>query len=100
MRIPVITINKPYPLEVTATVENNTKEYLSGKTVTGIALYIEQPACDGQGFLAMSLLIPDCGEIKLLKNDGFEENVMCDVIKKISGLREEIIEYINERKTT
>ncbi len=97
MRIPVITINGSEPIDVTATVENGTKEYLSGKTVTGTALYVEQPDANGQGFLAMSLLIPKSGEMMLLKNNGFSESSAQWIIGKLSMLQDEIVEYVKEK---
>ena len=111
MRIPVMTINGTRPIEITATVENGTKEYLSGNVVTGVALYVEQPDSSGQGFLAMSLLIPDCRErktegaaskrrsqdITILRNYGFAESDARKIVSKLSGLQEEILDYVYER---
>ena len=92
-----MTIKSAEPIEVTATVEKSTKEYLSGKTVTGIALYIEQPERNGQGFRAMALLIPEQGEMALLKNDGFEEDTVQWIIGNLSRLQEEIVDYVYEK---
>lgn len=83
-------------IEVTATVHNNSKEYFSDKTVTGIALYIEQNSDELEDFMTMTLLLSPEGEVTLLKNNHFPQETVERFIHKAVILKDEIRDYIRE----
>ena len=94
MRYPIITIHGRDDIEVTATVENNTKEYLSGKTVTGIVLYVEQ--FDMNEWKAASILMSNNKNSELLCNKGFSQAFIDSFLSGISGLSDIIRGIINQ----
>ena len=99
MRYPIMTIYGRHgkgDIEITATKENNTPEYLSGALVTGIALYIEQ--WNDNDLPAMSILICQDGEIKLLRNQGFSSDFVDNMMSHIERMKEDISDYLEEKE--
>ena len=100
MRYPIMTINgtgKEGITEITATVNDNTPEYLSKKPVTGIALYIER--WDDDSLPAMSILISPDKQVELLCNKGFSKGFVDKMISRIEELKDDICDYIEERES-
>lgn len=98
MRYPIMTVYEKNKIIVTATIENDTPEFLSKKIVTGIAVYIEQFSKELGDFAAMSILITNDGKTKLLQNAGFGEAFEDKWINKIKALQEYIVDYTEEER--
>ena len=98
LRYPIMTLYGMHgkgTTEITATIENNCPEYLSGKPVTGIALYIEQ--WNDDDVPAMSVLISPNKQVELLCNQGFSADFVNDMMRHIEKMKDDIIDYIDER---
>ena len=98
MRLPVMTIYDENDIEVTASIENNSEEFLSKKTVTGIVLYVEQWSKEYNDFAAMSLLIKK-GELELLKNYLFTHEEEKYIVSHLGSITKEISDYVKEEMT-
>lgn len=99
MRYPVMIIYDKNNIEITATIENDSEEYLSCEKVTGIVLYIEQFRDEIETFAAMSILIAPDSETALLKNHGFPEETAGKFLKMTNLLRDEISGYVRKAES-